>query len=268
MSAVTSLVPSRLAHGGSWWRAFGFTLAVLLILALALSTVSDIAYFPIPSHQRIFAQHVTALNIQLDSGSITIERTSGHDIVVENSGARGLTTPTNHERVTGHILSIRSSCTPRIFNFCQRNYVIRVPNSVTITADTGQAGITVSGIDSSMSLETSQGDVSVVGAKGSVRVSTGQGEVMLSRIDASSVSASSGQGDVTVNFTSPPTSVTATSSQGGVTVGLPDGPATYHVKATSSQGSVTDTVNESPSSSRAIHASSGQGNVVVRYDSR
>jgi hypothetical protein len=258
----------RAFRGRFWWTTTGFVLAALIILALALSSISNIAYLGIPSSQRIFVQSLSAVSIHLDSGSVTIERTHSHDTVVENSGSRGLAEPTDEERVIGHTLSIRSSCHPNIFNYCNRNYVLRIPNSVTITVVTGGGNVSVTGIDSSVSLDTSQGDVIVVGAKGSVRVSTGQGDVTLRRIEAPSVDAYSGQGDVTVDFSSPPSSATATSGQGNIIVGLPKGPDSYHVHATSAQGTVADDVNESPTSARVIHALSGQGDVTVRYDAK
>ncbi len=265
MSAVSSALPVRSARARTAWTSTGVILAILLIVALALSTVQDIAYVAIPPSQRTFTQTLSAIDIHLYNGSVTIEHAHGRDTVVENSGSRGFAKPTDVERVVGHTLSITSTCAFHFVNFCTRNYVVHVPNSVLITVVTGQGNVTVARINGSVSIDTGQGDVTVLGARGSAKVTTGQGSVTMRDIAAPHVNASSGQGDLAIDLVTPPTSLTASTAQGGIDIEVPRGSDSYRVRETSAQGSVNDYVNESPTSLRVIHASSGQGDVTVRY---
>ena len=70
-----------------------------------------------------------------------------------------------------------------------------------------------------------------------------------------------------VELTVPPNRVSASSGQGDVTVELPRGPNFYQVQATSGQGNVSNTVGDDPASVRVVRATSGQGDVTVRYRS-
>jgi hypothetical protein len=268
VSAVSSALPVRSAAARAGWTSTGVIMAILLIVTLALSTVQDIAYVAIPSSQRSFTETFTAIDIHLYIGSVTIEHARGRNTVVENSGSRGFVKPTNVERVVGHTLSITSTCALHFVNFCTRNYVVHVPNSVPITVVTGQGSVTVARINGPVSINTGQGDVTVLGADGSAKVKTGQGSVTMRDIAAPQVSASSGQGDVAIDVVSPPISLTTSTAQGSIDVELPRGTDSYRVHEASAQGSVNDYVNESQTSPRVIHASSGQGDVTIRYAPR
>jgi hypothetical protein len=265
MSAITSALPVRSVRARTAWTSTGVILAILLIVALALSTSQDIAYVAIPPSQRSFSQTLSAIDIHLYNGSVTIEHASGRETVVESSGSRGFARPTNVERVLGHTLSITSTCAFHFVNFCTRNYVVHVPTSVPITVATGQGSVTVARINGPVSINTGQGDVTVLGARGSATVTTGQGNVTMRDITAPRVNASSGQGDVAIDVLSPPTSLTTSTAQGSIDIELPRGADSYRVRETSAQGSVNDYVDESPTSFRVIHASSGQGDVTIRY---
>ncbi len=265
MSAVSSAVPVRSARARTGWTSVGVVLAIVFMVALALSTVQDIAFVAIPPSQRSFTQTFTAIDIHLYNGSVTIEHARGLDTVVENSGSRGFAKPTNVERVIGHTLSITSTCSLHFVNFCTRDYVVHIPNSVPITVVTGQGNVTVARINGSVSVSTGQGDVTVLGARGSAKVTTGQGSVTMRDIAAPQVNASSGQGDIAIAVLTPPTSLTASTAQGGIDLEVPRGADTYQVRETTAEGSVHDYVDESPTSLRVIHASSGQGDITVRY---
>ena len=56
MSAMSSAVPVRSARARTGWTSTGVILAILLIVALALSSVQDIAYVAIPPSQRSFSR--------------------------------------------------------------------------------------------------------------------------------------------------------------------------------------------------------------------
>jgi hypothetical protein len=267
---VAPAPPRRSAGARSAWTLVGLFLAAAVVIAGALSAVSNVAYQKIPARQRSFTASVTAVSIDVGSGSVTVERSSGTRTLVRTWGSSGLRTPTDKERVSGGSLVIRSDC-PSVLgndNNCNRNYVVRVRPAASVTIDTGQGNVVVTAIAGPVSLHTGQGDVSVTDEVGALRATTGQGNVSVAGLRARRVTVASGEGDVHVGLTTAPTRVAASSSQGNVTVELPRGSASYRVHASSGQGTVSNTVASSGVSRRTIQATSSQGDVTVGYAPR
>jgi DUF4097 and DUF4098 domain-containing protein YvlB len=130
----------------------------------------------------------------------------------------------------------------------------------------GQGDVTVVGGRGRLELHSGQGDVTVVGGRGRLELHSGQGEVNASDLTSSLVTATSSQGDVHIAFVAAPNDVLAASAQGNVTVLLPRGPAAYRVVASSNQGSVsTGSVHIDSTSRRVVTATSGQGDVSIKY---
>jgi Putative adhesin len=261
--------PERSAHARIWWTLAGLVLVVAIVPVVALSMIGSAAYQQLPPQQRVFTTALTTMDVQVGSGDVTIERSTGTRTVVTTSGVHGLTYPTDDENVVGHRLVIRSSCGTTIFNdHCTRSYVVHVPSDVAVNARSGEGDVTVKGTGRMVVAHSGQGDVTITGASGAVQASSGQGSVTITRSSATSVSVQSGQGDVAVDLMASPLRVTASSGQGDVTVELPKGPNSYQVHASSGQGSVVNNVNDDPASDRVVTATSGQGDVTVAYRSR
>ncbi len=259
-------LPPRSGAGRVVWTWVGLILAAGIVLSLALSTVGSLADQAIPSRQRVFTTPVQAVTVEVGRGSVTVERSAGPDTVVETSGTRGLTSPSDLERVSGRTLTIRSSCGWTFSNNrCSRDYVLKVPPSATLHINTGQGNVGVVGVDGALAVNSGEGDVTVRDGTGPLRATSGQGSVSADGLRSQDVYAESGQGDVDLGFLAPPRRVAANSGQGSVSIELPKGPDTYQIHDSSSEGTTTSTVNESSSSPRIIHATSGQGDVTVRY---
>jgi hypothetical protein len=269
MSAVVAL-PARQhvstrARGGVW-AVVGLLFAAVLVLAVAGSFIGSIAYEKIMPTSRAFAGSIRAVDIEIDNGSVTIEPVATTGAVVTSSGLSGLSSPSDTEHVTGGTLVVRSSCPTRFFeNHCTRSYVLRIPSDVAVVADTGSGDVTTNGVDGPLRIRSGQGNVRVDGATGSVRIWSGQGEVTATGLRGATAAVTTGQGDVHLGFDAAPSEVQAISGQGDVTITLPRGAVAYRVRATSGQGVVTDTVAVNPSSRRTVLASSGQGDIAIRY---
>ncbi len=264
---MTPNPPTRSAGARKVWVFVGLVFAVAIVAALAGSVVGSVAYEPVALRHREFTSLITAVSVHVTSGDITIEPSPDADTEVTTSGIHGLTYPTDQERVVGHTLFITSSCGTSVpfNNRCSRDYTVRLQPHVGVMVNSEQGSINVTGLDGWLSVHSDQGDVTVTGGSKTLVASSGQGDVTVSRSAATSLSVRSGQGDVSVNLTAPPTRVIASSGQGGVTVELPRGRTSYRIQATSGQGSVTNGVGTDPASGRAIDATSGQGDVIVRY---
>jgi hypothetical protein len=258
--------PARSARARQAWTGVGLVLALALVGVFAFNIVGTVADQALPSQHRVFTAPVTTVTVEVDNGSVTIERSAGPGTSVDSSGTRGVTTPTDVERLTGGTLAIRSSCGSTLLNnHCTRHYVLRVEPNVSLHISSQQGNVNVSGVDGSLVLHSDEGDVTVTGGTGALRASTQQGNVSASGRGGQPVSAHSGQGDVALGFVTPPTQVTASSDQGNVIVAVPKGSGPYQVHSSSEQGNVSTTVAEDTASRRVIRASSAQGDVTVSY---
>ena len=116
MTAVTSIVvPQDVPGVGSpraraLWTWAGLVLAALIVAALGVSSVGNLSYQLIPSRHRLFTARLALVNLKVARGDVTVESSSEPRTIVTTSGARGLTSPSDEERVSGDSLVIRSSC--------------------------------------------------------------------------------------------------------------------------------------------------------------
>jgi DUF4097 and DUF4098 domain-containing protein YvlB len=264
--APFGITPVRSPRVQKLWKGIGCALAVIVLGSFAAQIVGTVAYMKIPATHRVFAKNISFLNVNDASGSVTIVRSDSSSTVVNSSGERGLVAPTNSEQVLNNTLFVRSNCQGFFDNYCDRHFTIHVPSTVHITVDTGQGDILVSGINGAMTLTTGQGDVDIAGSPLSLRVTTGQGSINATALSSASVFAHTGQGNIVLNFTRPPTTVTALTGQGNISVLVPRGPDSYQLNATSDQGNAAKDVPDNSESHRIINASSGQGNIVIRYN--
>jgi|HubBroStandDraft_2_1064218.scaffolds.fasta_scaffold294121_1 DUF4097 and DUF4098 domain-containing protein YvlB len=249
------------------WKIGGCLLALVIVLALVESLVTATADEKIPNHERIFTSNVSRINVNTANGSITVVGDSRSATYVTSSGTRGLVTPSDSERIHDGTLTIQSVCASIYFNNnCNRSYVIHVPADATVNARTGQGDIVVSGVNSAETLHTGQGDLVVSGRPLSLWGTTDQGSVNGNGLSSKSVYVNSGQGDIYMSFTSPPTVATVLTEQGSVYITVPKGPDLYDVMASTDQGSRVVDVPQDTESHRLIKASTLQGNVFVRYD--
>jgi hypothetical protein len=261
--------PVRSGRARVAWTVAGLVVAAALTAVTVLSTVADTADQKIPLRQRDFTSALSSVSLRVASGTVTVERGSGPRTVVRTWGTRGLSFPTDQERVAGRSLVIRSTCgTFNFSNNCSRNYVVHVGPAVSVTVDSGEGDIVVGAMSGPLTLYTGEGDVTVRNGDGLLRATTGEGDISVTGAHSDQVEAKSGEGDVAVGLATVPARVMVTSSEGDVTVELPRGPASYRVHVNSGEGQVSNTVKDNPASRRQVSATSGEGDVSVRYRSR
>jgi len=279
----TTNVPRRT---GSAWLTIGSLLAIAIVVVGAYTIVTDIAYRRLPPSARTFHAPVRVLDVDIDNGSVVVEAWSRTGASVTSMVTEGISSPSDDEDLTEGTLRVSSSCGANYVgnDHCNLNVAIRVPPTTKINVqaengdvtvrdvmdsldlDSGQGDLTTVGCRGALELRSGQGDVTVIGGQGRLELHSGQGAVNASDLTSSLVTATSGQGDVHIAFATAPSDVLATSAQGSVTVDLPKGPTAYRVLASSSQGSVsTGSVHIDSASRRVVTATSGQGDVSVRY---
>lgn len=264
--APFATTPVRSSRIQKLWKVAGCVLVLILLAGFIESIVGSVAYMKIPTTQQVFTNNISKLNVNVASGSVTIVRSDSSSTVVDSSGDRGLASPTNSEHVQNNTLYIRSNCHGFFDNYCLRHFTIHVPSAVDMTVDTGQGNILVSGAKGAITLTTGQGDVDITSNPLSLRATTGQGSISAEALSSASVFVHTGQGNVFLNFTQPPTTMTALTGQGNISVLLPRGSDSYQLDATTDQGNAVKDVPENSESHRIIQASSGEGNIVIRYN--
>jgi DUF4097 and DUF4098 domain-containing protein YvlB len=97
-----------------------------------------------------------------------------------------------------------------------------------------------------------------------VSVSTSGGNIKGTAITATRLSATTGGGDVEIDFTQVPRDITVSTRGGNVIIVVPPGTTHYNVSATTAGGSVSDTVPLNTSSPDKITVTSGGGDIAIR----
>src|SRR6185437_8975392 len=148
---------------------------------------------------------------------------------------------------------------------CTRNYVVQVDPSVSLAITTGQGDVTVDALAGPLVLNTGEGAVTLRRASGTVRATTGEGDISATDLRAPSADVRSGEGDIDLAYAGVPQRIVASSSQGDITVGVPRG-TSYRIDAGSGQGHVSTRVAQNFGSTHVVRASSGEGDITIRYD--
>jgi hypothetical protein len=140
------------------------------------------------------------------------------------------------------------------FGNCEFDGSLSVPPRTGVTLRSGGGDITVSGVGGGVSLSSDGGDITVsrvagqvsawtgggdltaAGLAGILRFSADGGDINGTSLASTDVNAQSGGGDVTLAFTSAPTSLVVGSDGGNITVLLPHNTDGYDVMPTTDGG--------------------------------
>jgi hypothetical protein len=266
---VTATVPvgarSAVPRRQNGWLVAGLVLAASLIAFGGFEVVSLLSHEPFDRHH-VWAGAISQLDISDGDGSVTIVGSGRSGATVEATGDQGLHKPTDVETLSAGRLAIKSSCDADIGgSWCDLNYRITVPTGAQVLVHTGDGAIHVTDLTGVATLSSGDGNVDVAGGDGALDLSSSDGDVRLTGSHSRRVTASSGDGGVTLGLLAVPTDVEAHSGDGDVDVTVPTGPTFYEVGAHSGYGSPTVQVRTAPSSPNRINASSGDGDVTVTY---
>lgn len=219
------------------------------------------------TERRTFDAPIRVLDVRMDTGSLTVERSPSDRTTVVAHVSEGLEHPEPSARVEGGRLVLRASCKGFNAMFCSVDYRVRVPAGTAVVANTADAGIRVTGIGGAVDLTTRDGGITVDGANGPVRFSSRDGSITATNIDTRDVRADATEGSVHLSLTTAPRTVDARTVDGSVTIELPDTPVAYRVDTDATDGSTDVAVRTDPTSVRRITAQATSGDVSVRYRS-
>lgn len=177
-----------------------------------------------------FGGPISSVVIDVSGGSVTLvgsdDPTVGVDVNVES----GLRRPTHHESLEDGRLLITSHCPVRMFTLsCSTDYVVRVPEDVTVELDGDGVDADVSGI-------TGYVDAAING------------------------------GSLDLAYDIVPPGLEARAIGGDIDIVVPDdGSAGYRVDASSNGGSTEVMVRSDPTSDRVIDLHTNGGSISVTY---
>lgn len=239
-----------------------------------------------------------SLTVRGGSGDIEVTPSADGDVHVttrvEYQGER----PVLVEESTPDGVLLRHSC-DSFFGGCEVYYTVGVPAGVVLDLDSDSGEITVSGTDAAVTARassgsvhvidtgaavdaaTDSGDVVVSGADGAVTAHVGSGQVRVVDVragvvdvsadsgaitghglDAATVRARTGSGEVRLLFVSPPSDVDVDVDSGPVTVAVP-GSGPYAVRTATDGGEEHIGVAIDPGAPRSIDVTTGSGSITV-----
>ena len=272
--------PLRMTPGRWVALAIGVPIAFVLIGWSAFSLVAGVG-------RAIFAVNTP---IPLQDGHL-VASTGGGDITVHQDqtagGAARLTGTVQYSLIRPYLTisgdGIHLDCRLPTGN-CGLNTTLDVPLDTSVNLASEGGNMQVNGIQRDVTLNSSGGDVTVSDIGGIVDVTTGGGNLTASDLgsirqfsteggdingtglSAPQVTTDSGGGNVTLAFTSVPTSLNITSEGGDITILLPHGNTSYAITRTTEGGDYSAQVPTTTSltASHKITVDSGGGNVSIR----
>jgi hypothetical protein len=240
MTAMTS-TPGRIA-------AVAIGVPVLLVgIGQGALNVTGLLARSSENHQVSYPWHGGTLTMKADDGDVTVRRSSSVSTVsVSYTEHFGLKKPTVTGKVTAGGVELSSKCPKWISDdYCSVNYVVLVP-----------AG-------SQLKLKTGDGRVSLEGVDGTVTVDSGDGRIEGSELRSANVSASLGDGSVSLQWDSAPTRVEASMGDGSIHISVPSGSGPYAITKHMGDGSSDIGVAVDPKASRSMLLEMGDGSLSV-----
>jgi hypothetical protein len=200
-------------------------------------------FFNADKHQEQFeiADAVSALTADIGSGDIRV--TGSDDGPVRVTAA--VTGASNH---LAHLLSAGEL---QLYLDCEQHSECGADVMVTIPREVA------------LDLETGSGDMFIQGIHGNSLLRTGSGDIAGSAMVASTLTASTGSGDVDLDLDEPPLRVKVTTGSGDATLRLPSGGYQIEVSTGSGDRSISGVTND-PSAEGSISVKTGSGDARIR----
>ena len=209
--------------------------AVLIGIPIALVSVGFAAFNMVgllshasEHHEVTYPWHGGAVNLTVSSGTVRVEIGTGTQVHVSYTEHFQLKRPTISSSVSANGLQLNAKCPGGVFgNSCDINYVLTVPATATLTLHTGDGGVT--------------------GAQ----------------LSSPQVEATTGNGNVHLDWSVAPSRVVATSGNGNIHLTVPTGSGPYRTSTNSGDGSVHVTVPTDVAATATITARTGNGGIVI-----
>lgn len=198
-------------------------------------------------------------------GSVEVRAGATDRVRVERRSTFGLSRPDVTQTLVDGILTVGVTC-DGLPGICTNDLTIELPEDAQISVAAEQ--VEVVGVDGRVEVDAEGGSIELTDLSGPIDVRAGAGKVTGTRLGSDEVRASVGAGAIELTFVRPPSAVEAATGVGSVVIAVPPGDEAYRVDAASGAGSGASpdvTVATDPTSPLRIRASTGAGQVEVRY---
>jgi hypothetical protein len=196
-------------------------------------------------HTANYSWHGGEISLKTSAGTVRIQAGTGTQVSVSYTEHYELRRPTVTATALDAGLQLAARCPGGLFgDNCEINYVVTVPASASLVLHTGD------------------GDVHLGATTGTISVDTGNGDVDGTQLRSTTVIASTGNGDVQLQWDVAPTEVVTTTGNGGINLVVPQGTA-YKVSAHTGNGSTHVTVPQDQAATASITAETGNGAIHI-----
>jgi hypothetical protein len=198
------------------------------------------------NHQVSYPWHGGTLSMKVADGDVIVRRgSSASTVSVSYTEHYGLNKPTVTGRSNTAGVELSSKCPKGISDdYCSVNYVVLVPAGTTLKLDTGDAGVSLEGVD------------------GSVTVNSGDGSLHGSDLRSASVDASLGDGSVSLQWQTPPKHVHVSMGDGSMRLTVHSGP--YAITRHQGDGSTDIGIGVDSDAPRTMLLEMGDGSLSVQ----
>jgi hypothetical protein len=268
------MTPARRA-----WLAIGVPVCLVLVGWAGLSLVAAVGQGQFKVSHDIPAS-TGRVNVNVSSGNILLQQVAGGQAQLTGTAHYSLIRPAFTTRVTAAGTDFGYNCNLPAGS-CYLNAAISVPRGtpasvytgggnataigttgdVTLTSDGGN--VSAERVSGDLTLNTDGGDVSAERVSGQLTLNTGGGDITATAITAPRVTASTDGGNITVVFTSVPTSVMVNTDGGNITIIVPPGSTHYNLTERTAGGVTSGRIPTDSSSPNVITAISGGGDISV-----
>jgi hypothetical protein len=247
------------------WLVVGSIAAVAALAHGTFNIVQLVAHEMETQIATYDAAGIAVLDVDDDTGSVTIRSADVDQITVRARIGHGLRRSESSVHVDGDRLVVRGSC-PRIGSqWCNVRYVIEVPERIDVVVRSDNDGILVTGIDGRVELHSDNGSIRASDIRGDVLLSSDNGSVRASGLTSRFVRADADNGSVELELIVPPQTVDASSDNGNVLLIVPPGDELYAVDLSTDNGDTDNGVRTDTTSDRRLTITSDNGNVTTRY---
>ncbi|WP_166787953.1 DUF4097 family beta strand repeat-containing protein [Cryobacterium adonitolivorans] len=249
----------------SLWR----TLLYILIPVVGLLLLIAAFVFALwgrsgPVDQSVDLAPGTSLSVKLPNAAIILEPSADDEVHVRMTGSYFGNEPTLSARTDGGVTEVRGGCRAQLFSRCSVTVTVQLPKALPVTAAGENGRIAASGLTGRVTLTTTNGAVETDGTVGPVDLQSTNGNIRVTDAVSKTVSTSTTNGSVALQFIDAPETIDAGSTNGEITVRVPVGGVTYRITAQTTNGTVTDdTVPSDSTSRRSITARTTNGSITI-----
>jgi|GEM_PF-5042504 hypothetical protein len=265
MSVVTHLADQQ-TQTSRTWLTVGIIVTVIVLavgIFFGYRVLSGSGAASTDTTSNTYTQPITALNVRAESGTLSLSPGSGNQTTVAAKSIWDKQQPTVTQQWDGTTLTVVTSCPGE--GKCEVDLTITLPAATVITTDTETGDATLTGMTGAVTVSTGTGEIHLSKLTGQLTAKTDVGSISGADLSATQASATTDTGDVSLSFSVDPQAVSATVGDGDVTITVPRSSTGYHVTANTDTGDRRVRVVTDDSASRTIAAHTETGDVTVDY---